>query len=73
MRRACSTNASRLVVDSCRCDQTNKHVNITFRKLQSKDLILSQQCEELKCLALILYEDIDIDGPFESAQIQELE
>jgi len=51
----------------------NQHVNITFRKLQSKDLVLSQQREELEHLALALCDDIGIDGPFDPAQIQELE
>lgn len=51
----------------------NQHVNIIFQRLQSKDLILSQQHEELDRLALALCIDIDIDGPYDPAQIQELE
>jgi len=51
----------------------NQHVNIVFQKLQSKNIILSQQREELKRLALALCNDIDIDEPYDSAQILELE
>src|SRR5438552_17046483 len=40
-------------------------VNITFVKLQSKDLLVSQQLEELGVLSARIYSDVVVECPYD--------
>src|SRR5437762_4351207 len=47
----------------------SKEINVVFVKLQSKNLLISQQAAELEKLATILCAHIIIDGPFSQEEI----
>ena len=46
-------------------------VNITFVKLQSKDLLVSQQLEELGELAARIYSSVGVKGPYDVEYAQD--